>query len=231
MREVILAGGEPFLIKEHSAFIKACCESGEAGHIRLRYHTNGTIFTEELIPYWEQFESVQFFVSLDGIGAVANYVRYPTDWKQICENIRRFDALGQNTLTYFHLTTHALNVYRIPEVLTWADESSLLNRKLFTDLQDYVCISLVHEPSYQSIRVLPVAYKEMVTRRITEYMESRLRVQRTEKLRAILDFMNAGDASTKLPSLVEYTKLLDQTRGTDFSATFSELIPFWNGEL
>ena len=44
VKELILAGGEPFLIKEQFAFVKACCEAGEAGHIRLRYHTNGSVF-------------------------------------------------------------------------------------------------------------------------------------------------------------------------------------------
>ena len=82
VKEIILAGGEPFLIKEQFDFVKACCESGEAHHIRLRYHTNGTVFPKEMIPYWEQFEWVHFMVSLDGIGEAANYVRYPTTGKR-----------------------------------------------------------------------------------------------------------------------------------------------------
>ena len=146
VKEVILAGGEPFLIKEQFAFVKACCDMGEAGHIRLRYHTNGTVFPEELSPYWEQFEHVHFYISIDGIGEVADYVRHPSDWDAIEANIRRFDGLGENTHTTFHFTTHALNVYRVPEVLDWADTSGMRNRDRFASLQEYVHTNLVRIP-------------------------------------------------------------------------------------
>jgi len=226
VKEIVLAGGEPFLIKEQFAFVKACCEMGEAGHIRLRYHTNGTIFTEELIPYWEQFERVNFFISLDGIGDVANYVRYPTNWEQIQKNIARFDSLGENTMTIFHFTTHALNVYRIPEVFDWAVHTGLRNRERFRDLQDYVCTSLVHYPEYQNVRVLPGDYKKIVTPKIRDYIETQLAGQRVDKLTAILDVMNARHDSMGLRSLIEYTKVLDTSRGTDFSTTFPQLAPY-----
>ena len=227
VKEIIIAGGEPFLIKEQFEFVKACCEMGEANHIRLRYHTNGTVFTEEMVPYWEQFERVHFFVSLDGIGEVANYVRYPTNWEQIQDNIRHFDGLGENTTTNFHFTTHALNIYRIPEVLDWADNSGLRNRKRFRDIQEYVCMSLVHDPAYQNIRVLPGDYKQVITDRIGEYIETRMAGQPADKLLAILSFMNSEDDSKRMPSLVEYTKMLDISRDTDFFQTFPELAPYW----
>jgi MoaA/NifB/PqqE/SkfB family radical SAM enzyme len=227
VKEIILAGGEPFLIKEQFTFVKACCDMGEARHIRLRYHTNGTIFTEEMIPYWEQFEKVHFFVSLDGIGDVANYVRHPSNWQEIEANIRRFDSLGENTLTNFNFSTHALNIYRIPEVLDWADNSSLRNRKYFCNIQEYVNISLVHYPPYQNIRVLPVDYKQVITEKLGKYMERRMAGQGVDKLTAILNFMNSEDHSKRMASLVEYTKRLDISRDTDFFETFPELAPYW----
>lgn len=227
VKEIIIAGGEPFLIKEQFAFVKACCEAGEANHIRLRYHTNGTIFPEELTTYWEQFEQVHFFVSIDGIGNVADYVRHPSDWKAIEAAIRRFDSLGQNTLTNFNFTTHALNVYRIPEVFEWADSSGLRNRQSFSNLQDFVNTGLVLDPAFQDIRVLPAAYKEVVTDKIGDYVKTRLAGQAVDKLAAILSFMNSEDHAEKMPSLVEYTAMLDRLRGSDLLETFPELTPYW----
>jgi hypothetical protein len=227
IKEVTIGGGEPFLIKEQFAFVKACCEMGEANHIRLRYHTNGTVFPGEMVPYWEQFEWVHFLVSLDGIGDVANYVRYPSNWKDIENNIRHFDALSENTITNFNFTTHALNIHRIPEVFDWAEASGLRNRKRFADMQQYVSASLVHHPTYQTVRVLPIGCKRIITEKIGAYTENRLTGQRVDKLTAILNFMNAEDHSHRLPSLVEYTKMLDITRGTKFAETFPELVPYW----
>jgi MoaA/NifB/PqqE/SkfB family radical SAM enzyme len=223
VKEIILAGGEPFLIEEQFAFVKSCCELGEAGHIRLRYHTNGTVFPEGMAAYWEQFERVHFLVSLDGIGDVANYVRYPSNWKQIEDNIRCLDSLGANTMTTFLFTTHALNIGHIPDVYDWADNSGFRLRGYFRNIQDYVSTSLVHSPEYLNIRVLPAGYKQAVTEALGEYMRSKMTGQATDKLAGVLAFMNAEDHSRKMPSLVEYTKALDITRGTDFVAIFPEL--------
>jgi hypothetical protein len=227
VKEIILAGGEPFLIKEQFEFVKACCDMGEANHIRLRYHTNGTVFTEKMIPYWQQFEKVHFFVSIDGIGNVANYVRHPSNWEEIEANIRRFDSLGENTITNFHFSTHALNIHRIPEALDWADNSGLRNRKYFSNLQEYLHTGLVLHPAYQNIRVLPADYKQVITEKIGAYMEKRMAGQAVDTLTAILRFMNSEDQSEKMPSLVEYTAMLDISRNTDFFETFPELAPYW----
>jgi MoaA/NifB/PqqE/SkfB family radical SAM enzyme len=227
VKELILAGGEPLLIKEGFAFVRACCETGEASHIRLRYHTNGTVFPEQMVPYWEQFEQVHFMVSIDGIGAVADYVRHPSDWDAIEANVRRLDGLGENTLTNFHFTTHALNVYRMLDVLDWADRSGLRNRERVANLQDYVHPGLVHHPAYMSIRVLPADHKRVVTDRIVDYINTRLAGQQADKLTAILNFMNSEDHSEKMPSLVEYTSTLDGIRGSDILQTLPELAPFW----
>src|SRR5262249_46611098 len=223
----ILAGGEPLLIKEGFAFVRACCETGEASHIRLRYHTNGTVFPEQMVPYWEQFERVHFIVSIDGIGEVADYVRHPSDWDAIEANVRRLDGLGESTVTTFQFTTHALNVYRVLEVLDWADRGGLRNRGRVTNLQDYVHPGLVHDPAYMSIRVLPADYKQLVTDRLVDYMDTRLAGQEADKLMAILNFMNSEDHSEKMPDLVQYTSTLDRFRGSDVLRVLPELAPVW----
>jgi MoaA/NifB/PqqE/SkfB family radical SAM enzyme len=227
VKEIILAGGEPFLIAEQFEFVKACCELGEANHIRLRYHTNATVFPEEMIPYWKKFEFVHFLVSLDAIENAANYVRYPTDWREIERNVRGFDGLGGNTLTSFNFTAHALNAWRIPEFLDWADRSRFSNRQRFRHMQDYVGVSLVHDPQYQRVSVLPADCKQLITACITDYIKEHLTGQHVDQLRAVINFMNAEDRSDKMHSLVEYTRLLDRNRGTDFTKTFPELAPYW----
>jgi MoaA/NifB/PqqE/SkfB family radical SAM enzyme len=227
VKEVILAGGEPFLIEEQFEFVKACCEMGEAYHVRLRYHTNGTVFPKDMSRYWEQFERVHFMISIDGIGEVANYVRYPSNWEEIETNIRQFDCLPENTITSFNFTTSALNIYHLPEVLDWSDRSGLRKRKCFKDLQEYVHPSLVHYPAYLSIRVLPRDYKQLVTDRIRKYMERRLKGQTVDRLKAILEFMNSEDHSKRMPDLVDYTKMLDTINESDVIKTFPEIASYW----
>lgn len=228
IKEIVIAGGEPFLIKEYFTFLKVCCESGEAGHIRLHIHTNGTIFPTELIPFWKHFERVDFFISIDGIGEAANYVRYPSNWEKIKKNIFLFDALAENTFTLFNYTNHALNVYRLPEVLDWFDRQKLRNRSFFLNLTEFVCVSLAFSPLQLNIRVLPVELKKVITARFHNYIQNHLVGQNVENLLGILEYMNAQDESDKMPILIEYTRVLDIQRGTNLVATFPELAPFWD---
>jgi MoaA/NifB/PqqE/SkfB family radical SAM enzyme len=227
VREIVFAGGEPLLIKPQADFVAVCCETGEAEHIRLRYHTNGTVFPEKMVPYWERFDHVHFMVSIDGIGEVADYVRHPSDWEQIAANVRRFDGLGQNTLTSFHSTVHALNVFRLPEVLEWADTGGLRNRSRFSSIQNFVGIGFVHYPAYQDIRVLPADFKHLVTARLADYIEARPAGERVDELTSILALMNAEDRSELMPQLIEYTTMLDRARGSNVLETFPELARYW----
>src|SRR5205807_678639 len=87
--------------------------------------------------------------------------------------------------------------------------------------------SLVHNPAYQNIRVLPAAYKQVIADKLGEYMRTRMAGQAVDKLTGIIDYMNSEDHSERMPSLVEYTQMLDATRGTDFCETFPELASYW----
>src|SRR5947199_8682052 len=108
--------------------------------------------------------------SIGGNDEVANYVRYPSDWERIVANLRRFDSLGENTLLQFHSTIHALNVYRFPELLEWADTADLRNRKRFDSIQGFVGTGLVQNPPHQDIRVPPPAPTRTITRPLTDHI-------------------------------------------------------------
>jgi hypothetical protein len=74
--------------------------------------------------------------------------------------------------------------------------------------------------------VLPADYKQVITKKIGAQMEKRMAGQGVDKLIAILSFMNSEDHSQMMPSLIEYTKMLDISRDTDFFEIFPELAPY-----
>jgi len=79
--------------------------------------------------------------------------------------VRQLDSLGENTVTNFHFTTHALNV--LPDarrLRLGGSQRTFANRERIANLQDYVHPGLVHHPAYMSIRVLPADYKQVVHR-------------------------------------------------------------------
>ncbi len=222
LREIIIGGGEPMLIKEHLNFIKETAESGEAGHIHLRYHTNMTIFPEEMIPYWQKFERVEFFSSIDGMEDIGHYVRYPAKWDVVEKNIRKIDELGDNILLRLLYSVNAMNVHHLPDFIRWVRSENFKKYEHFSSMQSFVHPGLVHWPQYLNIKVLPKEYKKAVTEEFGR-LRDEIGDEPFDKYEGIVNFMNSQDWTDKIPQFNDYVRVLDKTRGTDFYSVFPDL--------
>lgn len=124
IRIIKFCGGEPFLIQEVIDIIDHLVESGHAKNIRVGFITNGTVvrskwFSERLI----HFKDVKLNVSLDGIGAVGEYVRYPSKWSVVDSNLKVFKTLSEkykNIRLSLAPVIHLLNALHLDEVLEYA---------------------------------------------------------------------------------------------------------------
>ena len=224
LREVIIGGGEPMLIKRHLDFIKDCAESGHAKHIHLRYHTNATILPEEMIPYWEKFQVVEFFTSIDGHSQVNDYVRYPAKWDPIVKNLHLIDSLKDNLHLRFLYTVHALNVLHLPDFLRWVKAQKFKKETMpgNGDMQSFVHPGIVHAPDYLNIKTLPKHYKEIVTQQWNR-VRREFADEDFDKYEAIITFMNSSDGSYRLPLLKDYIRALDKSRQTSIREVIPEL--------
>lgn len=225
IREIIVGGGEPMLIREHLNFIKHCAESGEAAHIHLRYHTNLTIFPEEMVPYWEKFQRVEFFASVDGLGDIANYVRYPSRWEAVEKNLEALDRLPSHIWLRMLISVHALNVHHVPNFLFWVKRKAFQKQKEFPSIQSFVHPGIVHWPEYMSLKVLPTEYKAWVRER-WQAARAEFGAENFDKFDGILQYMDSESWAEKTPMLRNYISALDRTRGTDFYSLFPELSEF-----
>ncbi|MBY0553284.1 twitch domain-containing radical SAM protein [bacterium] len=220
IKEIIIAGGEPMLIRQHLQFLKECADSGEAHHIHVRYHTNLIEFPVDMIPYWEKFERIEFFASVDGCGEVAHYLRYPTDWSKIEKNLRIIDDMSENTWLRFLFSVQALNVSHLPDFVRWVREQQYKKQKHFSTYQEFVHPGLVHWPEYLNPKVLPKNFKASVAAKF-EALRTELN-EPFDKFGSIVAFMNSEDQSNKLNQFSDYCSALDLSRKTDRFKTFPE---------
>ncbi|WP_159082409.1 SPASM domain-containing protein [Paragemmobacter aquarius] len=145
---VQLIGGEPLLIKEAQAFARGLIERGVAQNITLAITTNGTQAGEEWIGLLTQFKKVYLAISLDGFGAVNEFIRYPSEWAVIDRNIRAFAA--QSTIDVrAAVTVQAYNALRIVELVDYCEEVGIL----FSG-------HLLQYPPHLGIRAMPDAARE-----------------------------------------------------------------------
>jgi len=228
IRHIIFAGGEPLLIKEHLRLIKKLVESGHSKNIELRYHTNGTTLTEEIIDLWKEFKFVELMVSIDAWGKHHDYVRYPADWQQIITNLNRLDNTPDNIDVKILATIHAMNIYYIPDFATellkqdFKKIGKLHHEGLFH-------AGTVHWPRYLNIQIFPQCIKHKIREKWESYIELNKNYQWTSKIKSQLEFMDSEDHSDLFLQYIDYIDKLDKIRHTDFSKVFPEFKDILDG--
>jgi len=241
IKQLYFAGGEPLLIKEHKTFLQEIIKRGYAGNIRLRYNTNGILINDEMIEIWEQFKKVKVGVSLDGLTDRVGYIRYPTDFKTVEENLWRLDRTSDKIQINIALAAQVLNIKHIPDFIKWKINSKFTKINFGKNAAGHtadggICgVHLVWIPTWLNIRVLPPEDKLEVRKLFTElkqwlwdnYTQDdefwHVNPYGWKRWEGILDFMDSEDQSNLLPDFREYINTLDKQRNTDFKTTFPEL--------
>ena len=111
VRRVFMTGGEPTIIKRNLDYINKIVASGRSKDVELIFTTNATNINKQFIEVSEKFKSVSFNVSVDAIGLLANYIRYPSDWATIKNNLENIKH-GVS----FNTTIQWLNMTRLNEI-------------------------------------------------------------------------------------------------------------------
>ena len=221
IRHIIFGGGEPLLIKDHERFITKLVESGHSKHIELRYHTNGTILNEKFIDLWNQFKEVELMISIDDWGKRNDYVRYPSDWAIISENLDRLDKTPDNIVVNILTTIHAMNIYSIPEFA-----NNLLDRKwqkICKRSGGLMSIGTTHWPTYMCTRILPLEVKTKIIQYWDSFTELNDNQRWVNRIRPQLEFMMAsGGEDSKFPALMDYIDKLDTIRPIKFTELYSD---------
>lgn len=241
IKQLYFAGGEPLLIKEHKAFLEEIIKRGYAHKISLRYNTNGILVSDEIIEIWKQFRKVKVGISLDGIGDRVHYIRYPTDWKTVEENLWKLETASDNIVTNVALAVQILNIKHVPDFIKWKVRSGF--KKLNFDKNaaghttggGLVGVHLLWIPTWLSLRVLPKEDKLEVRELFAELQQWlwdnytqdaefwEINPYGWKRWEGILDWMDAEDHTNLLPDFREYITTLDQQRGTDFKTIFPEI--------
>lgn len=174
LKRILFAGGEPFLSDTLSGFLDFLILQQKADKIDLSFATNLTVFPKDLIAKLRQFKSVHISGSLDGLGDVNHYIRYPSNWAQILQNLKSFLAEGFSFSA--NHTVQIYNVFSIVDFLQFFENEM----KLRVDL------NFLAEPRHLNIQNLPAELKSELNAR---YDSGHPQIAR------LLDYMNLRQLS------------------------------------
>jgi MoaA/NifB/PqqE/SkfB family radical SAM enzyme len=116
VRRVFMTGGEPTIIKRNLEYIEKIIESGRSKEVELIFTTNATNINSKFVEVGKQFKSVSYNVSIDAVGELAKYIRYPSDWRTIENNLHN---IGQGVS--FNTTIQWLNMTRLNEIFDYIE--------------------------------------------------------------------------------------------------------------
>lgn len=210
-------GGEPLLIPQHESLLERIVAAGHAGHVVVRYNTNGTVIPPRVFELWRKFSRVMVSVSLDAIGAQFEYLRHPAQWARVEANVGRYLELARempHMEVQVNATLSAHTFLDLPPLHAWAEAHDLV-----LDLYP------VSGADYLDPQVMPAALKAVVRERVRALRPRHPQVGR--QLEALLGHMDAADRSAELlPTLRMVTRLQDEFRGQRFEDVFPELATF-----
>ena len=222
IRHVYMAGGEPMMIERHYEFLEKCVKKGVAKNILIEYNTNMTALPDRVLEYWKHFKEVRVGASIDGMGKVLEYQRYPIKWEQAKKNLDKLDKFCQensNVMAWIAYTVTVNNIWHLPEFMLWKVNASGWKKINSTLKRPVITHHVAHGPRRANIRLLPEDMKDELELFYTGWkkiFEGEFTDLQTEKackiLDSVLQYCKSEDYSDALPEFKKFTKYLDISR-------------------
>jgi len=211
-------GGEPLINKSHMRMLELIVKHGHASKIVIEYNSNMVAVPPKMYEIWANFKYIKMGCSIDGIGEMANYLRYPSEWSIIEHNLETMSASTScNIDASISTTISAFNV------LHFLDLTKFFMIKNYRRIKQVPSFHVLHGPSYMSIQVLPMKTKLEIKKAYLEFYEYVRQHHPViyHKVKSsydgILNFMFADDKSHLLPKLKSSIESMDKYRGQDIT--------------
>lgn len=229
---IFMAGGEPLLIERQEQFLKLCIDKGFANRITLAYNTNLSNLPSKLVDLWKHFKQVRVGASIDGMGKVLEYQRYPIKWEPTLKNLKKLNQVSAdypNIVSAITATVTVYNIFQMPEFMWWKVHESGLDyingSEILKDQFPVILMHMAHHPVVTNIQILPAHIKEQVRQHYAVWLEKfKDNKYAIGLLENVLNFMDAEDKSEHLEEFAKYNKFLDETRGQDLKEVVPQLV-------
>lgn len=195
------------------------------------------------------YHNFSVFVSLDGWGEQAEYMRHGMNFNQLWNNVNRFLDETRYTSVNFINTFNCLSITSFKEFLQgvldlrekWSKENQYAMGWEVPEQRIWFDIPVLRNPAWQNIQVLPSEYQQYMDEAI-RFMEQNIANEEyvdykgfkdfeIEKAKRNLELMKKElPHDEKLRNRADFYKFFtehDNRRNTNFLATYPEMINFW----
>ena len=160
-RVVNLRGGEPMYNKRILQLIENF-PSDKLNNTLLHLTTNATTWTVPWQQALSKFKAVRMMLSVDAVGDLAEYIRYPVKFVQVEHNIKQIIKCN-NIKPVIHATVQNLNIMRIGELIAWGQHMNIP-----------LMLSMLVQPDHLEITNLPPVLKQQAVEHLSHVLSQDL---------------------------------------------------------
>jgi organic radical activating enzyme len=243
MKLLRVTGGEPLMTKHTFTLMENI--ANEKLDLDLAINSNLSVpdkLIDKLIHHGQKLREAQsvrrlsVFTSVDTWGEQAEYARFGLDYNKFLANVRRVLREIPDSHVSFMVTFNILSVPRFTGLL---EEIKRL-RDEFGQFRIGLDTPFLRHPQHQNISILAPEYASYLDHAMA-YAEANLwqghgecgfgmvEIEKIKRLRAYLtNTKPEPELSRHRSDFYKFFKEHDRRRGTDFCATFPELVDFYN---
>lgn len=155
LKMLSLIGGEPLYEKKNFELLEYLIGIGNTD-VFLSLVTNGSVeLTDRQKNILSQFKKVNFCLSIDGIGPVFEYLRFPLLWSDLVNNLKFFREVTDNISVNYTLSN--LNVLYHNQTVEWFNKEKLPYAN-----------NPVYAPAWLQPKSLPVSVKQLLKQQLSD---------------------------------------------------------------
>jgi hypothetical protein len=201
-----VAGGEPSIMPEVESFLQAFIDNNRHtgdNAVNLLITTNCTNQNIKFKKLIEQFSNVTLTVSFEGIGLVNNYIRSPSN----------FDILEQNLISYLKKHTCILNAtiqaYNLPYLIEFVNWLKYINEN-FGQLDAF--FMLLDQPDELACNNLSKSFRNYYVDMYLKNINFDVQWLADSNLKLSLELLKADQSKISNYKFVQRTKAFDHVR-------------------
>jgi molybdenum cofactor biosynthesis enzyme MoaA len=165
LKTVTMIGGEFFLDKKNLEILDFLIEN----KVGAKVITNATIITDRHLEKLKQVSELEVMISIDGIGKICEFIRYPVNWNEVNLNIARLKKELPHAFIHFNSVIQPLNIQYIDQLIDYA------NKKVIP-----VNLSLITSPDWLTWEILSHDELEFIVEDIKN-KTSKIKITKNQK--------------------------------------------------
>jgi MoaA/NifB/PqqE/SkfB family radical SAM enzyme len=222
IEKLYVAGGEPTIMHELYTFLEDCIEKKKTS-FEIQLNTNAVSLTKQFKSLLKHFNNFNFEISIDGYGLVNQYIRWPTNWDKLVNNIDYICGQGHNIS--FNSVVSIYNIaslYSIIEFLSSRYEKIPihLNPVMFTYLKQDILSPYAFPDAkliianLDKIKKLKIYHNDLVLKNKVDEYQDYFKNKHIIDLPALASFFEYNDKLdiSRNIKLIDYIPELEQYR-------------------